>query len=298
MLECGIFFRLARNPAALLAVSSLVFGLILSSPQKIQAQSSGEVVITNNYANIRSGPGINYRRIGRAMRGERFPVTEIRPKWYRIIFRQRPGWVFGELARLEQVSSQETDRLVEEVQILGKRIDRVLEKLDDASSQLIEKVEKTSPAKLEKAEKVSTPKKPRRTIMRKPVPAAWALVPGGSRIISGQKIRGGSMLAATVGCFGLGLYYHDQYKTYLEDYRNLSRSNQPEEFDRLYDKTQNRLKRSDGLFYAAAGLFLFNIVDHFFIMPRFGPVLNVEIENTDRAPDRGQRIHLSLSRSF
>jgi hypothetical protein len=295
MSECGIFFRFTRNSTAILVAFGFVLGLALSYPQKIQAQSLGEVVITNRYANIRSGPGTNYRRIGRSMRGERFMVTEIRPKWYRIIYNQRSGWVYADLVRLQQASQQEADRLVEEVQTLGKRIDGVLEKLGDASNQLTEWVEKTSPARPGEAE---AERKTRQASMRKPISAGWALVPGGPRLASGEKLTGGALLGATAGCLALGLYYYEQHKDYMMDYRRLTPTSQPEEFDRLHDKAQNRLKLSDSLLYAAAGLYLFNIVDHFYILPRFGSALTVEIENTDQAPDCGERIHLSLSRSF
>lgn len=295
MSECGIFFRFTRNPTAILVAFGFILGLVLSYPQKIQAQLLGEVVVTNRYANIRSGPGTNYRRIGRALRGERFMVTETRPRWYRIIYNQRIGWVYADLVRLQRVSQQEADRLVEEVQTLGKRIDSVLEKLDDASNQLTEWVEKTSPAQ---PGEVEAEREVRQASMRKPIPAGWALVPGGPRLASGDKLTGGALLGATAGCLALGLYYYDQHKDYMKDYRRLTRSSRPEAFDRLHDKAQNRLKLSDGLLYAAAGLYLFNLVDHFYILPRFGSALKVQIENTDQAPDCGERIHLSLSRSF
>ena len=55
MSECGIFFRFTRNSTAILVAFGFVLGLVLSYPPKIQAQSLGEVVITNRYANIRSG---------------------------------------------------------------------------------------------------------------------------------------------------------------------------------------------------------------------------------------------------
>jgi len=291
MPECGIFFRFARNTSASFIAVSFALSLVLGTPQIMHGQSLGDVVITNRYANIRSGPGTKYRRIGRALRGERFTVTEIRPKWYRIIFQQKTGWVYAKLGRLERVSQQEVDRLVEDVQALDQRIDNVLEKLEDASSQLTEWVAKSS----QQPESEST--KPVRVL--KPVAApAWALIPGGPRLASGRKLTGAALLSATAGCLAMGLYYHDQYKEHLSAYRDLDRANRPEEFDRLHDKARTRLRLSDGLFYAAAGLYLFNIVDHFFILPRFGSKLSVEIDKNNRPPESGQRINLSLSRSF
>ncbi|MBN2290124.1 MAG: SH3 domain-containing protein [Candidatus Glassbacteria bacterium] len=250
-------------------------------------------MITNRYANIRSGPGTKFRRIGRAMKGERFPVAEVRPKWYRITYRQQAGWVYAELCRLEQVSSQEVESLVDEVQVLGRRVDQVMDKLDEASSRMTRLAEEKAAAE---SGRPGTARG--KAVMRPPVHAAWALVPGGARLVSGQKLSGTAMLAATGGCLALGLYYHSQYSGYMTDYRELPRSAQPGEFNRLYDKAQSSLKLSDGLLYTTAGLYLLNIVDHYFILPRTGSSLRVEVDKPDRTPESGERIHLSLSRPF
>jgi Bacterial SH3 domain len=295
MSACGIIFRFTRISSTVLIASSLIIGLLLSFPQIIQAQSLGEVVVTNRYANIRSGPSTKYRRIGRAANGERFTVTEIRAKWYRIAYQQRSGWIYGKLVRLEQVSPQEVDHLVEEVQVLSERIDRVVDKLDDAGSRLTEWMEKNSPPLPGETE---SKKDSKRTSRVMPVKLAWALIPGGPRLACGDKHIGWSMLAATTGSLALGLYYHNQYNDYMTDYRNLTRSDHPGEFDSVYGKARNSLRLSDGLFYAAAGLYLLNIVDYYFILPRTGALLAVEIDKSDQRTDKGQRINLSLSKSF
>ncbi|MEA2063736.1 MAG: SH3 domain-containing protein, partial [Gemmatimonadota bacterium] len=182
MSRCGILFRFTSCPVSRFALSCLVLFLFtLARPQASPAQGLGEVVITNSYANIRSGPGTSYRKVGKANRTERFPAMEKRGKWYRIMYKDQIAWVFGPLVHLEQVSPQEAGRITEEVELVDARIDRLLERIDQANTQLAGLLGRPENGTKERGEKESTPLVPmitedmlQRSSGQKPVSIGWA----------------------------------------------------------------------------------------------------------------------------
>ncbi|GAI43572.1 unnamed protein product, partial [marine sediment metagenome] len=214
MSRCGIFFLFAHYPGLRFAALGFVLCLFaLAQPQAVSAQSLGEVVITNSYANIRSGPGTSYRNIGKVYRSERFPALEKRGKWYRITYKNQNAWVYGPLVRLEKVSAQEVDRLVEEIEVVDARIDRLQEKIDEANSQLARLLGQPESGETERDKKKGPsvgPKKDEGILLiprvRKPIPVAWALIPGGPRLMAGDKLKGRALLGATAGSLALGIY--------------------------------------------------------------------------------------------
>lgn len=53
--------------------------------QYIDAAGIGEIVITGDWANIRSGPGTNYTSVGKANKGEAFTLLSQEGEWYHIL---------------------------------------------------------------------------------------------------------------------------------------------------------------------------------------------------------------------
>ncbi|HUU28868.1 MAG TPA: SH3 domain-containing protein [archaeon] len=292
----GINFLIIQAKRLIFLIVSLC--ILSTLAQSLQAQIVGEVVIANRYANIRSGPGTKYVRLGRANRGERFSVTEIRPEWYQIMYRGRAGWVFGKLVRFEQKmpTQDEISRVSAEIQNLNNRIDKMLEKINAANTLLTEKYAPISQEKKGAAGRKSPLDKDKESMRvggGRPVSMAWAFVPGGARLVSGHKLKGWGLLAGTVGCLAAGAFYNADYRDYMKQYRALTQDAQPEQFSDLHDKAQSRLRLANGFFYAAAGLYAVNILDYFFFLPRTGIAL--ELKTT---PQSGQKINLSMSCSF
>jgi hypothetical protein len=66
--------------------------------------AAARLVITSDIANVRQGPGTVYSLLGSASRDEAFEVLAKNPAgdWWQICcVNGQPGWVFGELARIE-----------------------------------------------------------------------------------------------------------------------------------------------------------------------------------------------------
>ena len=289
MLSRGIFFRPGRSLAGGLTLLAL---LALFQPvPSLRAQNLGEAVITNRYANLRSGPGTKFQRIGRAVRGERFRVTDIRKDWYAISFRSREAWVFAPLVRLEQnaAAPEEVNEITGEIQDINRRIERITEKIDEVNERLASRLPQAAPVQPAAA----PPREEVRSGIHaaRPVSAAWALVPGAPRIKIGQPVRGYALLGATLGCAAAGGFFYDDYRSRLREYRALPAEASPEEFARLHERARDRLHLADGLFYAAAGLYAFNVLDYFVFLPHAG----VEVSP---APEGGSQIHLSLVYRF
>jgi len=298
MLGSGIYFPFNWFRRFVPAIIACLWMLSGWTPPA-RAQIIGEVVITNRFANIRSGPGTKYARLGKAYRGERFPVMDIIPQWYQIMYNDRVGWVYSKLVRFEQSmpTQEEIERVSEEISILSKRIDNVLEKLSRANELLSRKLssgESEAPqGTTGKPDEEVELEKEDRIAREAPVAPAWAFVPGGARLAAGHKLKGWGLLAATLGCLGAGVYYHGEYQDYQDRYRALTSEDPPQEFERLHDKADRQLKLSDSFFYAAAGLYAFNVLDYFLFLPR--SPLGIQVETT---PSNGQKINLSMSCSF
>ena len=67
-----------------------------------------QLTITGPAVNIRSGPGTEYGIVGAASQGESFDLTGKNPAgdWWRVCcVNGQPGWVFGQLASVENVES-------------------------------------------------------------------------------------------------------------------------------------------------------------------------------------------------
>ena len=286
MPECGIYFRLkhlSRVKSAFLAGCFLFLIAPLFIAQNLHAQQKGDVVITNRYANIRSGPGTKYARIGRAYRGDRFSLLQTRSGWYQIMFKDRQSWVFAKLARLEesQPKNDEIDILTMQIDQLDRRVDRVIDKIGKADKLMEKKL--VSQMIQEEGLLMET----------KRLAPGWAFVPGGGRLAAGQRIKGYGLLAGTLGSLTAGIFFNSQYRDYRKDYRALGKETSAEKFNSLHDKASLRRKLSEAFLYTAAGLYAFNILDYFFFLPtkRLEMVL-------EPIPSGGQTVHLSMSCSF
>lgn len=70
-----------------------------------------ELTITNEFANIRSGPGINFNLVGKLNQNEKAPVRGKNQDgtWWQIAFDKGPngvGWVFGQLVSVNAAAAQ------------------------------------------------------------------------------------------------------------------------------------------------------------------------------------------------
>ncbi len=70
-----------------------------------------ELTITNEYANIRSGPGVNFGLVGKLNQNEKAPVRGKNQDgtWWQIAFDKGPngiGWVFGQLVSVNAAASK------------------------------------------------------------------------------------------------------------------------------------------------------------------------------------------------
>jgi len=291
MPSCGINFRYSHGLR--LIIFLVLVSILLTPIHSLQAQAGNDVVVTNRYANIRTGPGTKYTRIGRVNRGERFPVIDIRPQWYKIMYRGREAWIYGKLVRLEQsmLSRAEIDRVSGEISRFNQRLDRVLEKINEAAERLAEKMKADS---AQAAMQIAPAGKKGEVSRRAPlVSPAWIFVPGGPRLAAGDKFKGLSLITATTGCLAASAYYHNKYRDYRDDYRALPAGSPPEEFDNLHDKSVLMRKFSESFLYAAAGLYAVNVLDYFLFLPRSGISFQVKA-----APASGQKVQLSVSRAF
>jgi len=291
MPSCGINFRYSQGFRLFFFL--FLVSIILTPVDPLQAQTGDDVVVTNRYANIRTGPGTRYTRIGRVYRGERFAVIDIRPEWYKIMYKGGEGWIYGKLVRLEQSipSRAEIDRVSGEISRLNNRLDGMLENLNEAAERLAEKMKADSAG----AAMQMVPVAKRGEVSRGAplVSPAWMFVPGGPRLATGDKFKGLSLITATTACLAASAYYHNKYRDYREDYRALPAGTPPEEFDNFHDKSVRRRKLSESFLYAAAGLYAVNVLDYFLFLPRSGIGFKVQA-----APASGQKVQLSISRAF
>ncbi len=285
MSESGSYFRLTLFFLALIFAASAV------QSADALAQSGTVAVVTSRYANIRSGPGIGYTRLGRVYQNERLPVTDIRAEWIEVAYRGRGAWIFGKLVSLETTgpSQAEIDRVELKVRDLNNRLDQLTGKIEQAA----EVVQRSYPAPPPETTITATarPRKKKLSVVR--VSPAWIFIPGGPRLAAGDRLRGYGLLGLSAACAGGGYYFHDRYRGYRDDYRALDASAQAEEFSTLFDKADNRRKVSEALLYAAAGMYALNVLDYFFFLPR--AMAGVSVQGAQ--PGSG-RIKLSMSTEF
>lgn len=72
------------------------------------AGAEARLIVTSDLVNIRSGPATTFDLVGTAITGETFPITAKNGQgdWWQICcVNNQPGWVFGELARVENVET-------------------------------------------------------------------------------------------------------------------------------------------------------------------------------------------------
>ena len=168
-----------------------VFIAILCTLQAadLQAESGSVAVVTNRFANVRSGPGTNYTRLGRVYEGNRFPVSAVLSEWVEISYKGKPAYIFSQLVNIEETgpSQSEVDRVELRVQDINNRLDRLMTKLEQAT----EIVDSRIPDQPE-AEPVAVPMpEARRVVMPvERVSPAWVFIPGGPRLAAGDKLRG------------------------------------------------------------------------------------------------------------
>jgi uncharacterized protein YgiM (DUF1202 family) len=291
MPSCGINFRYSHGFRLIFFL--FLVSILLTPVHSLQGQTGSDVVVTNRYANIRTGPGTRYTRIGRVSRGERFPVIDTRPEWYKIMYKGSEAWIFSKLVRLEQSipSPVEIGRVGAEINRLNQRLDRVLEKVNEAAERLVEKMKADSA----QAAAQAAPAGKRGGVSRgAPLASpAWIFVPGGPRLATGDRLKGLSLIASTTGCLAASAYFHKKYRDYRDDYRALPDGSPAEQFDNLYDKSVRRRRLSESFLYAAAGLYAVNVLDYFLFLPRSGISFQVQT-----APAGGQKVQLSVSRAF
>ncbi len=252
---------------------ALAAALCAFTPAVSFAQVQGQAVITNSYANLRSGPGTKYKRLGRVLAGDRFPVTDTRPGWYRIIYKGREAWLFAKLARLEQAgpSAAEVEHLETQIEDLNQRVDQVSQKLDNVRQTLeagIDEMRPEEPSAQSMTQKKNGGKKIK---IQRDVPAvgaAWAFIPGASRMKVGQPMRGSLMLGLTAGCAAAGVWAWNSYNSLRDDYRALPAGTDQSEFDRLLSRSDDRRNLSVWLLAGAAGMYALNVTDHFLFLPR------------------------------
>jgi hypothetical protein len=268
----------------------LIITLCVPFASSLRAADS-EAVVTNRFANVRSGPGTQYTRLGRVYQGNRFQVTTIRPEWVEIIYKGRPAWIFRQLVSLTSSgpSESEVDRVEIRVEDLNNRLDRLVDKLERAT----ELVEQRYPDSAMAAPEMQKKAKQMRMEPLPRVSPAWVFIPGGPRLAAGDRWRGWGLMGVTLACAGGGYYYYDQYQGFKDDYKELDSAAMPEEFQRLVDKADSRHKVSNGLIYATAGLYAVNVLDYFFFLPR--SVAGMQVNSQ---PEPGGRIKLSMSTDF
>jgi hypothetical protein len=286
MSETGSYFRTNVLILILVVLFSPVSGDFLL------AQSGSVAVVTNRYANIRSGPGTQYTRLGRVYAGNRFPVLSVQDDWVEISYSGRDAWIFATLVELEEAgpSQAEIDMVEIKVNDLNNRLEGLMQKLE----QVTEAVDQRMPEQPE----VEPVVKNKVTPMRKLPPAervspAWVFIPGGPRLAAGDRLRGYGLLGVTLACAGAGYYFYDQYKGYKDDYNALDSGASPDEFNALIDKANSRRRVSNAMIYAAAGMYALNVADYFYFLPRSMAGMQV-----NAAPAGGGKINLSLSREF
>ena len=275
MPSCGINFRYSQGFRLFFFL--FLVSIILTPVDPLQAQAGKDVVVTNRFANIRTGPGTRYTRIGRVYRGERFAVIDTRPGWHKIM-QSRP-------------SQMEIDKVGAEINRLNNRLDGMLEKLDEAAERLAERIEADNAQAA--VQEAAAEKKRGVSRSAPPVSPAWMFVPGGPRLAAGHKIKGLGLIAATAGCLATSVYYHGEYRDYRNEYRALPAGSPPEEFEDLHEKSVSRRRISESFLYAAAGLYAVNLLDYFLFLPRSGIGFQVKA-----APASGQKVQLSMSRAF
>ena len=132
----GINFRTCKQKTGRRFFPVFLFILLLPMNVQTFAQVQNEVVITNTFANIRQGPAISYKLVGKAYKDERFPYVETRNGWYRIMFNNQIAWVYAQLARVDKVSNEEVKSLKRDVDMLDQRVSQIMDKIDTAISQI------------------------------------------------------------------------------------------------------------------------------------------------------------------
>lgn len=270
----------------------LIVAILAVTGPGLAADTGNMAVVTNRFANVRSGPGTQYTRLGQAYQGSRYPVTTVRQEWVEISYNGRPAWIYRNLVRLEEqahTSQSEVDMVELRVKDLNNRLERLTQKLEQAA-MIIEQRYPDEP----ETDTMLKKKAPSRKMPPAPrVSPAWVFIPGGPRLAAGDHLRGWGLLGVTLACAGGGYYYYDQYRGFKDDYQTLDSGAPPEEFDKLIEKADNRRKVSNGLIYAAAGLYAVNVLDYFFFLPRSMAGMQV-----NSAPEAGGRIKLSMSTDF
>ena len=116
--------------------------LFLLCARFLEARVIGEVVVINSYANIRTGPGTKYEKLGRVNKGERFQVMDTRPQWYEILYKGRGAWIYSGLVRFEKSmpTQAEIGQMVEGVSRFNQRVDKVLEKINELNESVAQKI--------------------------------------------------------------------------------------------------------------------------------------------------------------
>jgi uncharacterized protein YraI len=79
-----------------------------ATPTRAPAAAQARLIVTSALVNIRSGPATTFDLVGTAVNGESFPITakNAQGDWWQICcINDQPGWVFGELARVENAAT-------------------------------------------------------------------------------------------------------------------------------------------------------------------------------------------------
>lgn len=88
-------------PTALPTAASATVSPATGLPPTAAAPVTPSLTISNAFANVRSGPGLDFAVLGQVQQGATLPVSgkSADGAWWQVTFNGAPGWLFGELTQ-------------------------------------------------------------------------------------------------------------------------------------------------------------------------------------------------------
>lgn len=88
-------------PAATAPLPTVAATLVVTAADIAPTAAPASIVITESFANVRGGPGLNYEILGQVKQGDTAPVTgkSADGQWWQITVNSAPVWVFAQLAQ-------------------------------------------------------------------------------------------------------------------------------------------------------------------------------------------------------
>ncbi|MCF6092768.1 SH3 domain-containing protein [Microaerobacter geothermalis] len=74
------------------------------TPPKATSISTSAATVNVPVLNVRSGPGVEYEKIGELKKGDTLDVRRVKEGWYQLIFNGQEGWVAGEYATMDKAA--------------------------------------------------------------------------------------------------------------------------------------------------------------------------------------------------